>query len=74
MLMNRLAGRFCLNSAHTLSRYLHPVSLALTPAPEMPTIKLRSEKEILANWWSLRPFDIQAGAPLVIPVFSFETG
>lgn len=39
-----------------ITQYLAPYSLKIHSLPETPSIKLRSEKLILKNWWSQSPF------------------
>ena len=57
-----------------LARYLQPVSLPLSQAPQMPTLQLKSEQYLLHNWWSEAPFQLTSSVPMHVPVFGFLDG
>lgn len=57
-----------------LNRYIQPVNLPLLDAQEIPTLRLKSEKYLLQNWWSESPFEIPPNTPMHVPVFSFLEG
>lgn len=74
LLASRAVLRGCFSAVSSLSRYLEPYSLHLQEATHMPKIQLRSQDELLKNWWSLSPFDLPHNEPMTIPVFSFKEG
>lgn len=67
MRSNLLMKRF----STSLTQYLTPFTLKTIEQQDMPTLKLKSEKEILRNWWSVAPFEGETD--LKVPVFNFES-
>jgi hypothetical protein len=55
----------------SIAKYLQPVSLNARDVGAIPLLKLKSEKYLMKNWWSEKPF--QVDNQMSVPVFSFET-
>jgi hypothetical protein len=44
------------SQTNALARFLQPIQLHLQEAIQIPTLQLKSEKYLLENWWSEKPF------------------
>jgi hypothetical protein len=51
IILSRIA-RSGLSHLSALTRFVQPVNLIAKEVSEMPTLKLKSEKYLLENWWS----------------------
>lgn len=74
MLIIARSLRLSFSHLSTLNRYLEPVRITPTQSSEIPTLKLKSHRHLLKNWWSESPFDVSADTPMNVPVFSFLEG
>ncbi len=55
----------------SIAKYLQPVSLNAREVGAIPLLKLKSEKYLMKNWWSEKPFEVDN--QMSVPVFSFQT-
>ena len=53
MMLLRLRPLFNFSlSTPSLAHYLQPFPVELSSSPTLPTLKLKSQKYLLENWWS----------------------
>ena len=51
IIIGKLASRY-FSQVNTLARYLQPFEFKVKQLTTIPTLKLKSEKQLLQNWWS----------------------
>lgn len=58
-------------STTAVDKYLTPFTLKVNNSPTIPTLKVKSHKLLLKNWWSESPFELEG--QMLVPVFNFHT-